>query len=84
MSLKIFRIPRCFKPEGFGRGIKVSEEWRNVAEFLWKNENEWPQQPTDASEVLLDSDEGVKRAKTTVGAALVQKDFWSSPVSMLL
>ena len=33
-------------------------------------------QPREASEVLLDSDEGVKRAKITVGAAVVQKNFW--------
>ena len=33
-------------------------------------------QPREASEVLLDSDEGVKRAKITVGAAVVQKHFW--------
>ena len=61
------------------RGIKASaKETRNVengAEFLWKNEDELPPQPTEASEALLDSDEGVKRAKITVGAAVVQKDF---------
>ncbi|CAH3144664.1 unnamed protein product [Pocillopora meandrina] len=33
-------------------------------------------QPREASEALLDSDEGVKRAKITVGAAVVQKNFW--------
>ena len=33
-------------------------------------------QPREASEVLLDSDEGVKRAKITVGAAVVPKHFW--------
>ena len=54
---------------------KKLEMWRNGAEFLWKNEDELPPQPTEASEALLDSDEGVKRAKITVGAAVVQKDF---------
>ena len=60
------------------RGIKASEIKkleRYGAEFLWKNEDELPPQPTEASEALLDSDEGVKRAKITVGAAVVQKDF---------
>ena len=48
----------------------------NGAESLWKNEDEWSRSPEKASEVLLDSDEGVKRAKITVGAAVVQKNFW--------
>ena len=68
------------------RGTKTSEtkkleEWRNGAEFLWKNEDEWPPQATEASEAseaLLDSDEGVEREKIMVGAAVAQKDFWSS------
>ena len=65
------------------RGIKASEtkkleKWRNGAEFLWKNNDEWPPQPTKASEALLDSDEGVKREKITIGAPVVRKYFWSS------
>ena len=68
------------------RGTKASEtkkleKWRNGAEFLWKNEDEWPPQATEASEAseaLLDSDEGVEREKIMVGAAVAQKDFWSS------
>ena len=32
----------------------------------------------EVSEELLDSDEGVKREKVTVGAAVVQGDFWNS------
>ena len=43
-----------------------------------KNEDEWPPQATEASEALLDSDEGVEREKIMVGAAVAQKDFWSS------
>ena len=40
------------------RGIKASEtkkleKWRNGAEFLWKNEEEWPPQPTEASKALM-------------------------------
>ena len=38
---------------------KKLEKWRNVLGFLWKNENEWPLQPTEASEALLQSYEGV-------------------------
>ena len=65
------------------RGTKASEtkkldKRRNGAEFLWKNEDEWPPQATEASEALLDSNEGVKREKIMVGAAVAQKDFWSS------
>ena len=33
---------------------------------------------TEASEELLDSHEGVKREMVTVGAAVVQKEFWNS------
>ena len=65
------------------RGIKASEtkkleKWKNGADFLWKDINEWPPQPAEVSEELLDSDEGVKREKVTVGAAVVQEGFWNS------
>ncbi|KAK2548499.1 hypothetical protein P5673_031281 [Acropora cervicornis] len=60
------------------RGIKASEtkkleKWKNGADFLWKDTKEWPPQPAEVSEELLDSDEGVKREKVTVGAAVVQE-----------
>jgi len=45
---------------------------------LWKDTKEWPPQPAEVSEELLDSDEGAKREKVAVGAAVVQEDFWSS------
>ena len=45
---------------------------------MWRDEEEWPPQHTEASEELLESDEGVKREKVTVGAAVVQNDFWNS------
>lgn len=65
------------------RGIKASmtkkrEEWRNGGELSWKNENEWPPQPTETSEALLDCDKGPIRAKITAGAAVMQKAFWIS------
>ena len=65
------------------RGIKASEtrkleRWKCGPEFLWKDNKEWPPQPAEALEDLLESEEGVKKEKTTVGAAIVQKDFWSS------
>ena len=41
-------------------------------------------QSREASEALLDSDEGVKRVKITVGAAGVQKKCLAFPVSTLL
>ena len=64
------------------RGIKASEtkkleRWKSGPEFLWKDNEEWPPQPAEVSEDLLESDEGVKREKITIGAAVVQKDFWS-------
>ncbi|XP_015755924.1 PREDICTED: uncharacterized protein LOC107335413 [Acropora digitifera] len=64
------------------RGIKASEtkkleKWKNGADFLWKDTKEWPPQPAEVSEELLDSDEGVKREKVTVGAAVVQEGFWN-------
>ena len=58
---------------------KKLEMWRNGAEFLWKNEDELPPQPTEASEALLDSDEGVKRAKITVGVLLSYRKISGSP-----
>ena len=65
------------------RGIKASEtrklkRWKRGPEFLWKNDEEWSPQPAEVSEDLLDSDEGVKKEKITIGASVVQKDFWSS------
>ena len=64
-------------------GIKASEtkklqKWKNGADFLWKDTKEWPPQSAEVSEELLDSDKGVKREKVTVGAAVVQEDFWNS------
>ncbi|XP_074632496.1 uncharacterized protein LOC141890859 [Acropora palmata] len=60
------------------RGIKASEtkkleKWKNGADFLWKDTKEWPPQPAEVSEDLLDSDEGVKREKVTARAAVVQE-----------
>ena len=62
------------------QGIKASEtkkleKWKNGADFLWRDSKEWPPQPADVSEELLDSNEEVKREKVTVGAAVVQEDF---------
>ena len=65
------------------RGIKASEtkkleKWKNGADFLWRDTKEWPPQPAEVSEELLDDDEGVKREKVTVGAAVAQEDLWNS------
>lgn len=65
------------------RGIKASEtnkldRWKRGPEFLWKSTDEWPPQPSDLIDSLDDSDEGVKREKVTVGAAIVRKDFWNA------
>ena len=64
------------------RGIKASEtekleRWRHGPEFLWREAGEWPHQSPAVLEDLLDSDEGVKKTKVTVGAAIVQNSFWS-------
>lgn len=40
--------------------------------------DEWLPQPTDLTDNLDDSDEGVKRERVTVGAAIVRKDFWNA------
>ena len=63
------------------RGIMPSEtrkleRWQRGPQFLWQNVKEWSKQPPDVSEDLLESDEGVKREKVTVGAATVPTDFW--------
>ena len=50
---------------------KKLEKWKNGADFLSKDTKEWPSLPAEASEELLDSDEGVERENVTVGAAVV-------------
>ena len=65
------------------RGIKATEAgklliWRQGPEFLWKEEEEWPPQPSEMSATLSDTDEGVKKEKVTVGATTLQMDFWNS------
>jgi len=65
------------------RGIMPSEtrkleRWQRGPEFLWQNVEEWPKRPPDVSEDLLESDEGVKREKVTVGAATVHTHFWDT------
>ena len=54
------------------------ERWQRGPEFLWQNVEAWPKQPPDVSEDLLESDEGVKQEKVTVGAATVNTDFWDT------
>ena len=65
------------------RGIDPSEKdkletWRNGPAFLWKNTDEWPTQPPEASAALLDNDEGVRKEKLTVNTAVARSNFWSS------
>ena len=64
------------------RGIKASEtgkleRWRRGPEFLWREVEDWPPQPPEDLGDLLDTDEGVKKEKVTVGASTVHADFWS-------
>lgn len=64
------------------RGIKASEtgkleRWRRGPEFLWREVEDWPPQPPEELGDLLDTDEGVKKEKVTVGASTVHADFWS-------
>ena len=54
---------------------KKLEKWKNGADFVCEGKEE--PQPFEASEELLDIDKGVKREEITVGAAVVQKDFWN-------
>ena len=54
------------------------EIWRHGPKFLWQSVEEWPPQPAEVFKDLLESDEGVKKEKTTVGAATVQTDFWNT------
>ena len=65
------------------RGIMLSEtrkleRWQRGPEFLWRSVEEWLPQPVEVFKDLLESDEGVKKEKTTVGAATVQTDFWNT------
>ena len=67
------------------RRIKASEtkkleKWKNDADFLWKDTKEWPPQPAEVSEELLDSDEGVKKRKGYSGAAVVREGFCFSAI----
>ena len=62
------------------RGIKPPEaekldRWSRGPEFLWKDVAEWPTQPPEVLDDLLDNDEGVKKT-TSVGATTVRADFW--------
>ena len=61
------------------RGIKPSEaekhgRWCQGPEFSWKDVAEWPTQPPEVLDDLLDSDDDVKK-KTSVGTTTVQADF---------
>ena len=63
-------------------GIKASEtgkleRWRRGPEFLWREVEDWPPQPPEEWGDLLDTDEGVKKEKVTVGVSTVHVDFWS-------
>lgn len=65
------------------RGIKASETeklemWKRGPNFLWKDSNEWPQQPNDLHQELSDSDEGVKKEKVTVNVCVGEEDFWDT------
>ena len=65
------------------RGIKASETkklevWKHGPDFLWKDQKEWPQQPTDLHQELSDQDEGVKKEKITVNACAEKEDFWGT------
>ena len=62
------------------RGIKPSEaeeldRWSQGPELLWKDVVEWPTQPSEVLDDLLDDDEGVKKT-TSVVETTVQADFW--------
>ena len=62
------------------RGIKPPEaekldRWSRGPEFLWKDVAEWPTQPPEVLDDLLDNDERVKKT-TSVGATTVRADFW--------
>ena len=62
------------------RGIKPSkaeklDRWSRGPALLWKDVAEWPTQPPEVLDDLLDNDEGVKKT-TPVGETTVQADFW--------
>ena len=64
------------------RGLKVSEteklEIRKRGPiFLWKDPDEWPQEPIELNIQLSDQDEGVKREKITVSASTIEENFWN-------
>lgn len=61
------------------RGIKPSEaekldRWSRGPALLWKDVAEWPTQPLEVLNDLLDNDEGVKKT-TSVGETNVEADF---------
>ena len=65
------------------RGIKASEteklkKWKHGPDFLWKDQNEWPQQPADLNQALSEHDEGVKKEKITVNVCVEKEDFWGA------
>ena len=71
------------------RGIKASEtkkleRWKSGPEFLWKDNEQWPPQPAEVAEDLLESDEGVNREKITIGVpcmiSMINKQRENSPI----
>lgn len=64
------------------RGIKATETeklklWKHGPNFLWRDSDEWSQQPPDLNLDLADHDEGVKRERVTVNTAVVEETFWN-------
>ena len=70
-------------PEDYAsRGLKASETgkleiWKRGLNFLWKDSDEWPQQPIELNIQLSEQDEGVKREKITVSASAIEENFWN-------
>ena len=61
------------------RGLKAIETgkleiWKRGPNFLWKDPDEWPQQPIELNIQLSEQDEGVKR-EITVSASAIEENF---------
>ena len=66
-------MPTELNPADHASETEKLQRWRHSPEFLWREAGEWPQQ----SLVVLEEDEGVKKKRVTVGAAIVQNSFWN-------